>query len=69
MLNFSRVTSGESVRNRRHRATLPGKHCVTQQPPRSHLMTFNRYTRPSEKLLARAQNGMRSFSAEETPIS
>jgi hypothetical protein len=33
MLSCFRETSTESVRNRRHRATLSGKHCVTQQPP------------------------------------
>jgi hypothetical protein len=37
MLSCLRAASSESVRNRRLRATLSGKHCVPQQPPNVNL--------------------------------
>jgi hypothetical protein len=37
MPSFFRTASGKYRCNRRHRATLHGKHCVTQQPPSTNM--------------------------------
>jgi len=41
MLSFFGAPSIDSVRNWRYRATLSGKHCVTQQPPMPNVIGYS----------------------------